>query len=249
MTRDVCNSTGATVRVMTWNIHGGVGSDRRHDLRRVVDLVQRHRPQIVALQEIDSRRREPCAPDAFTYLGEELGGNVRNSRLICASDGDYGHAVISCWPMSPSRHHDISFGRREPRAAIETVVHTPHGPLHLVAAHLGLSFKERHHQALKLARIARQGGGRTVLMGDLNDWIAFGSVRRILDEIFPGHSHMKTFPAFWPFLPLDRIYCQPTSMLQRCWTDRTARFASDHLPLVADLNLSTGADPAQQDNS
>jgi len=234
-------AVGATIRVMTWNIHGGVGADRRYDLQRVVDLVRRHQPQIIALQEIDSRRAAPSAPDPFTFLGEELGGNAHASRLIRAPDGDYGHAVISCWPMSPAHYHDISYRRREPRAAIETVAQTPHGPLHLVTAHLGLSFRERHHQARKLAQIARRGGNRTVLMGDLNDWIAGGSVRRILDGLFPGHSRTKTFPSFWPLLPLDRIYCQPRSMLRSCWTDRSARFASDHLPLIADLVPEGGA--------
>ena len=230
-----------TIRVMTWNIHGGMGPDGLYDLRRVVDLVRRHQPEVVALQEIDSRRQAPSTPDAFAFLGEELGGNAHASRLIRAPDGDYGHAIISRWSMSEARYHDISYRRREPRAAIETVVHTPHGQLHVVAAHLGLSFRERHDQALKLAQIARRGDTRTLLMGDLNDWIGRGSVQRILNELFPGHSHLRTFPASWPLLPLDRIYCRPTSMLQRCWTDRRARFASDHLPVIADLVMCDGS--------
>ena len=224
-----------TIRVMTWNIHGGVGPDGRYDLRRIVDVVVRHRPQVVALQEIDSRRRPPFAADAFAFLAGELGGNTHASRLICGPDGDYGHAVISVFPMSPACFHDISFGRRERRAAIETVVQTPLGPLHLVAAHLGLSFRERRHQAMKLVEIVRKDRSPSVLMGDFNDWIARGAVRRILDGHFPGHSHMKTFPSWLPFLPLDRIYCQPGTMLHRCWTDSTARLASDHLPVIADL--------------
>jgi endonuclease/exonuclease/phosphatase family metal-dependent hydrolase len=40
------------VRVLTWNIHSGIGPDGRYDLERVVRLVQRHEPDIVALQEI-----------------------------------------------------------------------------------------------------------------------------------------------------------------------------------------------------
>ena len=57
----------ATVRLMTWNIHGAVGRNPRFDLARVVELIQRHAPDIVALQEINSRRgreaaatRSPC---------------------------------------------------------------------------------------------------------------------------------------------------------------------------------------------
>jgi len=238
-----------TIRVMTWNIHGGVGPDRRRDLTRIVDLVRRHEPQVVALQEIDSRLGKSSRSDAFEYLGEELGGNAHATRLITAPDGDYGHAVISRWPMTEAHHHDISYRRRERRAAIETVVHTPHGPLHLVAAHLGLSFRERHHQAIQLADITRRGTHRTVLLGDLNDWIGRGSVQRVLDELFPGHSHIKTFPSLYPLFPLDRIYCRPTSMLLRCWTDPAARIASDHLPVIADLVMEDrDAGPVPKDD-
>lgn len=227
------------LRVMTWNIHGGVGPDRRCDLSRVVALVRRHEPDIVALQEIDSRRL-PGKQDAFLHLADALGGNRSESRLIVAPDGDYGHAVISRWPMVDTVCHDISYRRREPRAAIETQVETPTGRLHLVAAHLGLSFSERRHQADLLGAIARSGPERTVMMGDFNDWIWRGSVQTMLNRLFPGHSHVRTFPAFFPLFALDRIYCRPTAMLVRSWTDRDARMASDHLPVVADVVLDSG---------
>ncbi|MDZ5695952.1 endonuclease/exonuclease/phosphatase family protein [Chelativorans sp. M5D2P16] len=226
----------AKVRTMTWNIHGGVGPDRRRDLQRVVEIVRRHEPDIVALQEIDSRRSAEAA-DAFAFLATALGGNSRESRLITAPDGDYGHAVISRWPMSGTTWHDISYRRREPRAAIETHVHTPFGPLHLVAAHLGLSLGERRHQARLIAEICRQSPERTVILGDFNDWIWRGSVQTTLNRLFPGHSHMKTYPAFRPLFALDRVYCRPSEMLRESWTDPEARKASDHLPVIAELAM------------
>lgn len=48
---------------------------------------------------------------------------------------------------------------------------------------------------------------------------------------------MKTFPAYRPVLPLDRIYCHPKSILHDSRTDRAERHASDHLPVIADLVL------------
>lgn len=227
-----------TVRVMTWNIHGGRGPDGQRDLGRVVDLVRRHAPDIVALQEIDGRRAVvEGSSDAFAFLADALGGNVRESRLIAAADGDYGHAVISRWPLSEAVYHDISYRRREPRAAIETLAQTPYGTLHVAAAHLGLSFSERRHQAQQLARIVEKGPHRTVMLGDFNDWIWRGSVQTTLNRQFPGHSHMKTFPALYPLFALDRVYCRPRRMLVESWTDPDARKASDHLPVIADLAM------------
>ncbi len=48
----------AAVRVMTWNIHGGMGPDGRHDLERILSLIRRADPDVLALQEIE------LAPDA-----------------------------------------------------------------------------------------------------------------------------------------------------------------------------------------
>jgi endonuclease/exonuclease/phosphatase family metal-dependent hydrolase len=52
----MATDNNSIVRVMTWNIHGGVGPDGHRDLGRVVELVRRHSPDVVALQEVDSRR-------------------------------------------------------------------------------------------------------------------------------------------------------------------------------------------------
>ena len=230
----------SVVRIMTWNIHGGRGPDRSCDLDRVVDRVRAHAPDIIAIQEIDSRHI-PGPGCAFDFLAAALGPHSTEARLITAPDGDYGHALVSRWPFLEAARHDISVDGREPRAAIEVCVDTPCGPLHVVAAHLGLSFRERRHQAAILRKLAQSGPERSVLVGDFNDLIRHGSVQRALAEAMPGRTHHKTFPARLPLLALDRIYCRPSGLLLRSWTDPQARDASDHLPIIAELNPAVGS--------
>lgn len=229
--------SGARVRIMTWNIHGGVGPDRRFDLARVLDLVRRHDPDILAVQEVDSRHTTED-DEAFAVLSQALGKHAAESRLITAPDGDYGHMVISRWPISNTTYHDISLTGREPRAAIETTAETPFGPLHIVSAHLGLSFRERRHQSEVLAAVSRRGPPRSVTLGDFNDWVWHGSVQKALADLLPARSHFKTWPASCPLFALDRVYCRPSKMLVRSWTDSEARKASDHLPVIAELDLA-----------
>src|SRR5436190_16738436 len=76
-------STG-TVRVMTWNIHGGLGTDRKFDLERVVNIILRHHPDVVALQEVDSRRTIPPASSAFRVLREAVGEHGVEAKSIIA---------------------------------------------------------------------------------------------------------------------------------------------------------------------
>jgi endonuclease/exonuclease/phosphatase family metal-dependent hydrolase len=165
--------------------------------------------------------------------------------VITAADGDYGHAVISRWPMHDTIHHDVSLEGREPRAAIETNVETPFGRLHVVAAHLGLSFKERRHQAAHLVEIANRSPERSVVIGDFNDWVWRGSVQRALATCMAERTHHKTFPAWRPVFALDRVYCRPATILVRSWTDPSARQTSDHLPVIADLELESESASAE----
>ena len=228
--------TTPPIRVLTWNIHGGVGPDGICDLARIVALIRRHEPDIVALQEVDSRRA--CGTErSFDYLKSSLGEHCVQAKAITAPDGEYGHVVISRWPMKETRLHDISMSGREPRRAIETTIATPQGPLHFVAAHLGLSFRERRRQADTLAGLAEAGEGPTVMAGDFNDWLWRGRVNAALWRRLPDRTWHRTFPARLPVARLDRVYSRPPGTLVGSWTDPAARHASDHLPVVAEIAL------------
>lgn len=236
--------TPDTIRLMTWNIHGGIGPDGRFDLGRIAALVARHAPDILALQEIDTRGRGPACLVPLRTSHWTPDHHFAEARTITAPDGHYGHVLFSRWPVITSSLHDLSIGQREPRAAIEAVVATGQGPLHLLAVHLGLALAERGEQAARLAQIlARQKGMATLAMGDFNDYFWFGRVRRALAPVLPQRTSIRTFPARWPLLKLDRIYCDATSAIVRCWTDHSARACSDHLPVLADLRLATAKPP------
>jgi endonuclease/exonuclease/phosphatase family metal-dependent hydrolase len=229
----------AAIRVMTWNIHGAVGRNPRFDLQRVIDLILRADPDIIALQEVDSRRVPP-GEDPFRILQKELGSHGVGAKSIVAEDGEYGQTLISRWPIHGTRTHDISYGEFEPRCAIETNVSTPDGELRVIAAHLGLSIHERRSQTRALLGMVAEEGA-TVLLGDFNDWFWPGSVRSVLAHALPGRSRHRTFPAWCPILRLDRIYCCPAAVLEQTWTDSQARHVSDHLPVIGDIRIEAGA--------
>jgi endonuclease/exonuclease/phosphatase family metal-dependent hydrolase len=234
-------------RILTWNIHGAIGADRQYDLERVIALARRQAPDIVALQEIDSRGRNPLNVPLNAFKAV-LGSHAAEARTIVAEDGHYGHALISRWPIENTQIHDISVGRRERRCAIEATVTTERGQFRVVATHLGLGLGERRRQVKKLLDLAHAPGAAAtgmgsdrscanglVMLGDFNDW--HDHIRRVLMDHLPAWSTLKTFPARRPILKLDRIFCRPSDALIKCWTDPLARCASDHLPVIADLRL------------
>ncbi len=223
------------IRVMTWNIHGALGRNPRFDLQKVVALILRADPDVVALQEVDSRRQ--AGIDPFAMLQEALGHYGIGAKSIVTADGEYGQMLMSRWPLRDTEVRDISYGEFEPRRAIHACIETPYGALHVAATHLGLSIRERQRQVRVLLDII---GQRTpfVLLGDFNDWFWPGSVRRVLARVLPDRSRHRTFPSACPLLRLDRIYCRPRGVLVQSWTDREAQNISDHLPCIGDVMIA-----------
>lgn len=119
---------------------------------------------------------------------------------------------------------------REGRAT-DTIVHSK------VATHLGLSLRERRSQINKLLAMLGGRDDPTLAMGDFNDWFWAGSVRRNLARVLPDCSRHRTFPAVLPLFALDGIYLWPSGLLVASRTDPEARTLSDHLPVIADIDL------------
>lgn len=225
------------VRVATWNIRGGVGADGRFDLARVVRLLERAGPDVVALQEVDSRRGTEQHEHPFLLLRQALGEHSVEAKSIVSAHGEYGQILISRWPLSDIQIHDISVAGREPRRAIEAEVASPYGRLRMAAVHLGLAFRERRAQTRTLVDIAQRSPITTVMLGDFNDWIWRGSVQNAIHRALPGRTWHRTFPSWLPMIRLDRVYCRPRDALLRSFTDREARALSDHLPVFADVRV------------
>ncbi len=224
------------VRVMTWNIHGAYGRNPRFDLARVIALIERHSPDVVALQEVDSRRpRASDLAEPFAMLQEALGDHGIGAKSIVTQDGEYGQALISRWPIRNAEVHDISYQEREPRRAIRCTIEAPCGALRVIATHLGLSVGERRDQARALIRLIGDAPVTTVAMGDFNDWFWVGSVRKVLAARLPARSRHRTFPSMCPMFRFDRVYCSDASALLSVRTDPQARFLSDHLPVIAEI--------------
>jgi endonuclease/exonuclease/phosphatase family metal-dependent hydrolase len=223
----------APLRVATWNVHSGIGQDGAYDLDRVISFIQRHDPDIVALQEIDSRGRPGHLP--LDQLKAVLGPHAAEAKTIIAEDGDYGHVLISRWPIEHVVIHDLSVGRREPRHLLEATISTPGGNITVGAVHLGFHITEIRQQLRRISAVAKDAQGAFLMIGDFNDW--HRQVRRQMRKLGLGWTNLNTFPAFRPFLSLDGIFAKPAGSLVRFWTDAEARIGSDHLPVFADVRF------------
>jgi len=120
-------------------------------------------------------------------------------------------------------------------------------PLHLICIHFGLLGAERQRQIDALcARIDSHvpHDEPLIVAGDFNDWSGVAERRfyQHLDLREAFHNlhgrHAKTFPAWLPFLPMDRIYYRGVTPLscERLIHAPWPRL-SDHAPLAATFKL------------
>jgi endonuclease/exonuclease/phosphatase family metal-dependent hydrolase len=224
------------VRALSWNLHGFVGRSGQRDPVPALAAVRELAADIVALQEVDERRREPGDARDFDALRETFGPHSAEARTLRSPDGDYGHLLMSRWPMHDVVRLDLGVARREPRMAISCRVESPAGAIRVLAAHLGLSAAERGHQLDVIRRhLAATDEDAAIVLGDFNEWRRVGAATRALCPPFEPAVAKASFPARFPLLALDRIFSRAPLRPLAGTTVRAYRQLSDHLPVVADF--------------
>ena len=242
------------MRVVSWNIHGGVGRDGRRDLDRVARVLSDARCDVAALQEVgdphrarDGEDRRSEVGNHAAHLGKLLGWYVAYGPTLVLAGRPYGNAVLSRHPIVRVKNYDLSVRGHEPRGCLRADLQTADGVLHLFNLHLGLSGGERRRQAgmLLSADLLRDAAltAPLVVCGDFNMWFPVpGPIARLLrrslrDAAYLVGGRRATWPARLPLLRLDCAYVDGGIEVLACGVldDSEARDASDHLPLWLDL--------------
>ena len=225
------------VVIASYNTHGGVGLDRRFAPHNIARVIGELGADIVALQEL---RSHAGGVDLLECLSRETGQQAVAGPAVVNSAGTFGNGLLSRFPFVSVQHVPLAIAGREPRSAIDAVLDCDGVRLRVIATHLGLKRRERAWQASRLIDVVNTGAAMpTVLLGDVNEWFPRGRVLRSLHAHF-GKAHSRpTFPSLLPSLALDRIWTSPDYILREVHAhgSRLARVASDHLPLVASIEL------------
>lgn len=243
-------SIGIPVRLMTYNIHKGIGGiDRRYNLQRIVEVVKHYQPDILFLQEVDEDVPRSSNHRQVELLAKELEFEyIKYQKNVKVKRGHYGNAILSRFPLDDSHDLDLKVSIKKNRRALWTDAkidlqnHEGVCNLSLCNTHLGLAGLERKIQIRKILdfeRLAKMDSNSPVIIGgDFNDlWSEHG--RKLMSPIgFQcAVKKAKTFPAAFPLLSLDAVYYRGDLHLTNSFAGRIkiARRASDHLPVIADF--------------
>ncbi len=224
------------LRVMTFNVRGGLGLDGRRDTARVANFLLTQAPDIVCFQEVHQRLPWSGWVNQPGILERELGMTVVFQRSVNTVLGGYGLAVASRHRLSDvTRRFLPSIGER--RGALAVTAQTPDGPVRVWCTHWGLNGEERIRQAVRLASWVNESSLPTILCGDFNERPDAPAVRRLLSDTGLSDAGEQTgkptYPSDLPTARIDFVLCSADLTCECCAVPDTQ--VSDHRPLVCDF--------------
>ena len=161
-----------TLRVLTYNIHHGEGTDEVFDYERLARIINDLSPDLVAVQEVDRGTGRAGGEDQAALLARLCRMHYAFGEAMPHDDGQYGQAILSRFPIEKEIVHRLpQVPDQEPRIAVEVRVRPQTvGPITFVGTHLcHRSNETRVQQTRQLHRLfPAQEGPPTILAGDFN---------------------------------------------------------------------------------
>lgn len=233
---------------MTYNIHVGIGMDKKPDLRRISEVILRDRPDLVALQEVDRGVRRTKGIDQIVELARLTRMDYAFAPNLDFQGGKYGVAILSRYPILTIDHRRYASRREaERRGLLRVEVLIKGRPLHFVTTHLDYQFADgRLFETEQLLKALASVEGALIVAGDFNDEPAGTSYQLMLsgfrdawsDAVVREGGDGLTYPADKPVKRIDYVFVSRNSGVSAKWAAVRSTLASDHLPLVVDLELT-----------
>ncbi len=238
------SGSGDSLRVLTYNIHHGAGTDGVFDLERIAAVVRASDADMVALQEVDKGVERTGGINQPSVLAELTGMRAIFEKNIEYQGGEYGNAVLTRLPVLHYENHKLPQSRPgEQRGMLE--VHVMHGgqPLVFFATHFDYHSDDTERLAsadMLRGLVEGLATNRIVVAGDLNTTPGSKVMSKLntflKDSYTPSGGPGYTFPAGEPDRRIDYVLSHPASgyRVLSCEVIEEA-VASDHRPMVVEF--------------
>ena len=240
-----------------------IGTDRRRNPLRVLDVLREVDADVVALQEADKRfggRGSAVPHELIDDHGHyrPLAFGVKHRRVLdrlpragakvdewlkvdTRNIGWHGNAILVKPHVGVLDVSALELPTLEPRGAVMAELLIDDRPIRIIGLHLDLSglWRRRQMRAIVDAIGKRPQPMPTVLMGDTNEWRSAAGCLKDLDGAYRIAPTGPSFHSRKPVAPLDRIIVDKQLRIEAAGVhhSESARRASDHLPVWARLSL------------
>lgn len=230
------------MKIASYNIHKCRGTDGLVRPDRIVAVIKEIGADVMALQEVDHRLGTRTGLLNPAAIESETGLTLLVQSDIVDGHGWHGNALLVRGEPQHYHRSRIRLPGIEPRGAVIAELDLGEGLFRVIAVHLGLLRRSRLAQTKALLdAFLEMAPMPTIMLGDFNEWRRVKrSALAVLEPVFGYLPAISSFPSRLPFLPMDRMLDWPPSLITHFTVHDTpmARVASDHLPLVAAVNLN-----------
>jgi endonuclease/exonuclease/phosphatase family metal-dependent hydrolase len=239
----------ASLKIMSYNIHACRGRDGKVRPDRIAEVIASHAPDIVAMQEVDSRENLHQAK----IIAGMLSMNFYYHSSVLLKTGMHGNAILSRYSMKLKKKGAlpslVNTRLLEKRGALWVEIDANGKKIQVINTHLSLFSRERMLQVKELLGPAWLGNpgckGPVIICGDFNSTLnsrvskALGKEFHSIHFHVKGFRHLKTFPSFFPLGLVDHIFLGGGIKAVKIETPKTSmeRRASDHLPLISEVKI------------
>jgi len=234
-----------TVRLMTYNIHVGVGMDKKLDLQRIADVINKEQPDLVGLQEVDRGVERTQRKDEIAELAALTQMDYAFAHNLDYQGGQYGVAILSRFKIRNTDHRLYQNKREaERRGMIRVEVEIEGKRVNFVTTHLDYQFQDgRLFETEQLLEFLRDVKGPLFIVGDFNDeptGTAYQLMLKQFDDAWVS-SHQNssgfTYPADKPIKRIDYIFLRKSDRLRARQSRVVGTLASDHIPVITEVEL------------
>ena len=236
-----------SLRVMTYNIHVGVGMDKKLDLPRIAGVINAQHPDLVGLQEVDRGVTRTQQIDEIAELAKLTRMDYAFAFNLKYQGGQYGVAILSRTPILTTDHRlYLNTREAERRGFIRAQVSVGRILLNFVTTHLDYQYDDgRLFETQQLLAALQDVKEPLIVVGDFNDvpsGDAYKLMRRQFDDAWLETNKDNqgfSYPADKPIKRIDYIFTRSSDSIRtkRAWIVETP--ASDHVPVVADLEIGS----------
>ncbi len=240
------------LRVLCYNVHWCKGTDGKYDVARVADVINKAKPDLVALQEVDVGVKRSGRVHDVRELSKLTGLAARFGPTQHYEGGLFGNAVMTKLPILDVAIHPLPYTESTderttyPRGAIAVTMQGPDGkPLRFVSTHFQHNVPEdRVAEAGAINKLFATDGDdlRTILAGDMNAVPDAEPVTELLKKWTNAidESATPTAPATKPRSRIDYVFYRNVAQFRVVESKVIPEsIASDHRPVLAILELST----------
>jgi endonuclease/exonuclease/phosphatase family metal-dependent hydrolase len=230
------------LRVLSYNIHHGEGTDGKVDLPRIAKVIAACDPDFVAVQEVDHKTKRTGGVDQAAELARLTGLHGRFCKQIDYDGGEYGQFILSRFPISsPTVHNLPGQPNREQRIAGEVRATVGGREIAFVTTHLNHQSEDnRRQQAEKLNELFGTAAHPVILAGDLNA-NPDSQPLAILSKawaVATSDKALLTYPSAKPAKQIDYVLVRPGDRFRVVETKVIEEaVASDHRPVLAVLEV------------